>query len=171
MARLILLLTTILGVAGAMLSLQSCEGPAAEAAAPASRNQKLTALPDGSTMIARAGSPERRIADWVNADDGSELTLELARDSFEPSAAKLSPVGLGRVTKIAGILRAAPDAKVTLTASDTLPLSDQRSRELGRFLLGRGLLKTQIAYARTPHDGDTRYDGVEMSIKRTASAQ
>lgn len=171
MARLIILLTTILGVGAAMLALQSCQGPAAEAAAPASPGEKLTALPDGSTIISRAGSPERRLADWVNADDGSGLTLTLASGAFEPSAAKLSPMGLGHATKIAGILRAVPDAKMTLPASDASMLSDQRAQELGKFLLDRGLLKTQIAYASRPNDRDARGGGVEMTITRTAAGQ
>ncbi len=170
MARLILLITTILGVAAAMLSLQSCQGPAAEAAAPTSPREKLTALPDGSTMIARAGSPERRLADWVNADDGSGLTLKFASNYFDPSSIKLSPVGLGHATKIAGILRATPDAQVTLAASGAPNLADQRARALGKFLLDRGLLKTQIAYASRPQHSEAP-DNVEITVKRAAAAQ
>ena len=82
MARLLLSMTLFLVVAAAALSLQSCKSPTTEPVqrAPAT---DLVVLPDGATMIAKPGSLEREIAEWVAEGRGAEARFHIATEAFE----------------------------------------------------------------------------------------
>lgn len=169
MARFLLLLTSILAVAAATLSLQSCKSPPAEPE-PRGPATDLVALPDGATMIAKSGSIERAVADWLDEGRDEEAGFALAAGTFEDGSATLSPRALGRTARLAEILKAAPDTRITLRAPDA-ELGAKRAEALARFLEERGVAKARITIASKTSDRAPAPASVELQIRRTAPAE
>ena len=113
MARILLLMTAVLALGAATLSLQSCGSEAVEAAPPEAATSALVTLPDGSTMAAASGSLTREMADWLASREGQSRTFTF--HGFEEDRPKLTSIGLGRAADLATVLRAPRRSKSPAT--------------------------------------------------------
>ena len=168
MARLVLSMILLLVVAAAALSLQSCKSPTTEPVqrAPAT---DLVVLPDGATMIAKPGSLERKIAEWVTRGHGAEARFHIAAEAFEKDGTTLSPHALGQMARVADILKAAPDTRLIFrTGSDGA--SERRADALARFLEQRGIAKSRLRIISTTEQAAAT-NGFEFDIRRSVPAE
>jgi outer membrane protein OmpA-like peptidoglycan-associated protein len=167
MARLLLSMTLFLVVAAAALSLQSCKSPTTEPVqrAPAT---DLVVLPDGATMIAKPGSLEREIAEWVAEGRGAEARFHIATEAFEKDGTTLSPRALGQMARIADILKAAPDTRLIFRTDGEGP-SEQRANALARFLEQRGIAKSRLRIMPATEQAAVT-NGFEFDIRRSVPA-
>jgi outer membrane lipoprotein-sorting protein len=111
-----MLLTSVLAIGAATLSLQSCGSERVEAAPPEGATSALVTLPDGSTMAAASGSLTREMADWLASRDGQSRTFDF--HGFDEDRAKLTSVGLGRAADLATVLRAAPATTIEIAGDE-----------------------------------------------------
>lgn len=169
MARFFLFLIIILTAAAATLSLQSCKTPAPEPE-PVGPATDLVILPDGATMIARSGSPERALADWIGRREGEETVVALPDAMFGPDRAALSPAALGRTARLADILKTAPDTRIELRADGTAGLATRRAEQLGRFLEERGIDKARISLAGRDHE-PSQSNGIDLVVRRHPASE
>lgn len=116
MPRILLLMTSVLALGAATLSLQSCGSEPVEAAPPEAATSALVTLPDGSTMAAASGSLTREMADWLASRDGQSRTF--AFQGFDEDRPKLTSIGLGRAADLATVLRAAPAATIEIAGDE-----------------------------------------------------
>lgn len=110
MPRILLLMTSVLAIGAATLSLQSCGSEPVEAAPPEAATSALVTLPDGSTMAAASGSLTREMADWLASRDGQSETFTF--HGFDEDRPKLTSIGLGRAADLATVLRAAATIEI-----------------------------------------------------------
>lgn len=116
MPRIFLLMTSVLAIGAATLSLQSCGSEPVEAAPPEAITSTLVTLPDGSTMAAAEGSLTRKMADWLASRDGQSRTFTFR--GFEEDRPRLTSSGLGRAADLATVLRAAPAATIEIAGDE-----------------------------------------------------
>ena len=116
MPRILLLMTSVLAIGAATLSLQSCGSEPVEAAPPEAATSALVTLPDGSTMGAASGSLTREMADWLASRDGQSETFTF--HGFDEDRPKLTSIGLGRAADLATVLRAAPAATIEIAGDE-----------------------------------------------------
>lgn len=168
MARLLLSMTLFLVIAAAALSLQSCKSPTTE---PVQRTPAtdLVVLPDGATMIAKPGSLEREIAEWVAQGRGVEARFHIASEAFEKDGTALSPHALGQMARIADILKAAPDTRL-IFRTDSDGVSQRRADALARFLEQRGIAKGRVRIMSTTEQAAATND-FEFDIRRSVPAE
>ncbi|WP_144037806.1 hypothetical protein [Sphingopyxis sp. KK2] len=131
MPRILLLLTSVLAIGAATLSLQSCGSELVEAAPPAAAASKLVTLPDGSTMAAAKGSLPREMGDWLSSREGANKTFLFK--GFHEDRPELTSAGLGRAADLATVLRAAPAATIDIAGDEA------QIRSLARLLEDRGI--------------------------------
>lgn len=133
-------------LAAVAFSLPSCNDvrPAPEAPAP---KGELVMLGDGTTMVAREGSLNRGIADWLAKSESRSQGFAFGSDAFVADSAQLSPKGLGRAADLGRLLRAAPDTELVLNdaQSPDESLMAARARVLADFLEERGILPDQVS--------------------------
>lgn len=157
MLRFLLLLSTALLAGAAALSLQSCTGEAETAVAverPGSSDD-IVVLPDGATMVARRGSRDRAMAEWLTAAGGEGEAFVFGDATFVPGTARLSRDGLGDGATLASLLRATPDARLRLIgqADASQPdagddsLAHKRGQALASFLVDRGIPADRLEIA------------------------
>lgn len=168
MARLLPSMTLFLVVAAAALSLQSCKSPTTEPVqrAPAT---DLVVLPDGATMIAKPGSLEREIAEWIAQGRGAEARFHITTEAFETDGITLSPQALGEMARVADILKAAPDTRLILKTDSECP-SEQRADALARFLEQRGIAKSRLKTMSTTEQAAATND-FEFDIRRSVPTE
>ena len=169
MARFLLFLMTMLAAAAATLSLQSCKTPPPQPE-PVGPTTDLIILPDGATMIARSGSPERALAEWIGRREGEETGVALSDAMFSPDRTALSPAALGRTARFADILKTAPDTRIELRADETGGLAARRAEQLGRFLEERGIVKARISLAGGDHE-PPQSNGLELVVRRHPASE
>lgn len=169
MARLLLTLTSILFVAAGILSLQSCKSPPAEPE-PRGPATDLVTLPDGATMLAKSGSIEREVADWLDKGSDQDAVFALGAGTFDDGGTALSPRALGRTARLAEILKSAPDIRITFRAGDT-HLGTQRAAALSRFLEERGVAKERMEVATSASTRLAANSQIELQIRRTAPGE
>lgn len=151
MLRFLLLLSTALLAGAAALSLQSCNGEAeAEAEVAVERpggSDDIVVLPDGATMVARRGSRDRAMAEWLTGASVEGEAFVFGDATFLPGTARLSRDGLGEGATLATLLRATPDARLRLVGQADAPqpdvgddsLAHKRGQALAAFLVDRGI--------------------------------
>ncbi|NYF32554.1 hypothetical protein [Sphingopyxis sp. JAI108] len=116
MPRILLLMTSVLAIGAATLSLQSCGSEPVEAAPPEEVKSVLVTLPDGSTMAATKGSLAREMGDWLASRDGQSRAFTF--QGFDEDRPRLTSAGLGRAADLATVLRAAPAATIEIAGGE-----------------------------------------------------
>jgi len=147
MLRFLILLSTALLAGAAAFSLQSCKGKAEVAVERPGSSDDIVVLPDGATMVARRGSRDRAMAEWLTAAGGEGDAFVFGDAIFEPGTARLSRDGLGEGATLATLLRATPDARLRLvgqadaeqSAAGADSLAHKRGQAFAAFLVDRGI--------------------------------
>jgi outer membrane protein OmpA-like peptidoglycan-associated protein len=147
MLRFLLLLSTALLAGAAAFSLQSCKGKAEVAVERPGSSDDIVVLHDGATMVARRGSRDRAMAEWLTAAGGEGDAFVFGDAIFEPGTARLSRDGLGEGATLATLLRATPDARLRLvgqadaeqSAAGADSLAHKRGQAFAAFLVDRGI--------------------------------
>lgn len=155
MLRLLLLVSTVLLAGTAALSLQSCKGEAEVAVERPGSSADIVVLPDGATMVARNGSRDRAMADWLIAAPGKGEAFVFGDSTFVPGTARLTRDGLGEGATLATLLRATPDARLRLVGqadaaqpvAGDASLGFKRGQALAAFLVGRGIPAERLEIA------------------------
>jgi hypothetical protein len=136
MPRILLLMTSVLALGAATLSLQSCGSEPVEAAPSETATSALVTLPDGSTMAAASGSLTREMADWLASRDRQSRTFTF--QGFDEDRPKLTSIGLGRAADLATVLRAAPAATIEIAGDEA------QIRLLAHLLEDRGVASDRM---------------------------
>lgn len=147
MLRFLLLLSTALLAGAAALSLQSCNGEAEVAVERPGGSDDIVVLPDGATIVARRGSRDRAMAEWLTGASVEGEAFVFGDATFLPGTARLSRDGLGEGATLATLLRATPDARLRLVGQADAPqpnvgddsLAHKRGQALAAFLVDRGI--------------------------------
>lgn len=155
MMRFLPLLSTAFLAGAAVLSLQSCKGETEVAVERPGSSDDIVVLPDGATMVARSGSRERAMAEWLTAARGEGEAFVFGDATFIPGTARLTREGLGEGATLATLLRAAPDARLRLVgqadAADHVvggaALANRRGEALAAFLVDRGVPADRLEIA------------------------
>lgn len=143
MPRLLMLLTTFLILSAAALSLQSCKDRPEPAAAPVGSSRDIVVLADGATIVARPGTEDRAMAEWIESAKEREVAFTLRTPMFVQGSARMTSEGLGDAATLATILDATPDARIAIVGRSDEPLDTRlaakRAEALATFLEERGL--------------------------------
>lgn len=176
MLRLLLLLSTALLAGAAALSLQSCKGEAEVAVERRGSSDDIVVLPDGATMVARSGSRDRAMAEWLTAARGEGEAFVFGDATFIPGTARLTRDGLGEGATLATLLRATPDARLRLVgqadaaqpAAGDDSLAHKRGQALAAFLVDRGIPadRLEIVSSASGHGPDQ----LVLFVRRSAPA-
>lgn len=155
MLRFLLFLSTALLAGAAALSLQSCKGGAEVAVERPGSSDDIVVLPDGATMVARRGSRDRAMAEWLAAARGEGEAFVFGDATFVPGTARLTRDGLGEGATLATLLRATPDARLELVGQAVAAgpdtgdnaLAHKRGQALAAFLVDRGIAADRLEIA------------------------
>ena len=144
-----------LAAAISTVSLQSCTVEAERVAVAPGASENIIVLPDGGTMLARHGSLNRSMAEWIGSADKKGASLTAPGAIFETRSTRLTQQGLGDAATLATLLRATPDAHVLIIGRGD-PLDDpvnarlvgqMRSEALATLLESIGVSPEQIGTA------------------------
>jgi outer membrane protein OmpA-like peptidoglycan-associated protein len=176
MLRSLLFLSAAFLAGAAVLSLQSCKGETEVAVERPGTSDDIVVLPDGATMVARSGSRDRAMAEWLTAARGEGEAFVFGDAAFIPGTARLSREGLGDGATLVTLLRATPDARLRLVgqadAADHVAggdaLARKRGEALAAFLVDRGIPadRLEIAPPASGHDPA----GLLLFARRSAPA-
>ncbi|WP_447756412.1 OmpA family protein [Sphingopyxis fribergensis] len=155
MLRSLLLLSTALLAGAAALSLQSFKGETEVAVERPGSSDDIVVLPDGATIVARRGSRDRAMAEWLTAARGEGEAFVFGDGTFVPGTARLTRDGLGEGATLATLLRATPDARLRLvgqadaaqSAAGDDSLAHKRGQALAAFLVDRGIPADRLEIA------------------------
>lgn len=176
MPRILLLLTFLLAIATATLLLQSCTKEPQALAAPVGDSRDIVILADGATMVARPGTQDRAMAEWIAAAKNGEADFAVGDKMFVRGSNRMTAEGLGDAATLATILRATPDARIAIIGlnedtnrgAGTSGLADERARALATFLNERGL--TDDRWHIAPQTGEPVQHGQLRLVARRGSA-
>lgn len=123
----------------------------AAASPPKTSQGHLVVLPD-SAIVARPGSTEEQLAEFLASDQPPPRTFRFEGTEFQPWASKPNPPTLQTMYTIVQILRAYPKVKVTLvgytdndgTAEQNLVLARQRVDRMSAILVAGGITAGRI---------------------------
>lgn len=155
MLRFPLFLSAAFLAGAAVLSLQSCKGETEVAVVRAGSSDDIVVLPDGATIVARRGSRDRAMAEWLTAARGEGEAFVFGDATFIPGTARLTREGLGEGATLATLLRATPDARLRLVgqadaaehAAGGAALANRRGEALAAFLVDRGVPADRLEIA------------------------
>jgi len=111
----------------------------------------IVALRDGSTLVARSGTPGREIVDWL-ASDAPEGRFELGGRQFVGRLADPTIEARVRVPRLIAMLRADSDVDVEIVghsdrsgdAAADRALSEERATRLAQLLRAGGIARDRI---------------------------
>ena len=142
-SRRLLPITAVLVAATIVaFTLQSCAPAAEKLAVAPGASENIIVLPDGGTMLAKQGTVNRSMADWIGTADKKGASLTAPGAIFEVRSTRLTQQGLGDAATLANLLRATPDAHILIIGRGD-PLDDpvnarligqMRSEALAGFL-------------------------------------
>lgn len=174
MPRILLLLTSLLAIAAATVSLQSCTKEPQAPGAPTGDSRDIVVLSDGATMVARPGTRDRAMAEWIAAAKEGEAGFAVGDKMFVRGGNRMTADGLGDAATLATILRATPDARIIGIGEEAhreagaTRLADERARALATFLEERGLKDDR--WHITPQTGGPPQHGQLRLVARRGSA-
>jgi outer membrane protein OmpA-like peptidoglycan-associated protein len=125
--------------------------PKAQAAAPRATAPRIIVLPD-SAIAVQKGSPEEHLADFLASDAPAPRTFRFEGSEYEPWSSKPNPPTLRMMYAMTQILRAYPNAKMTLagytdndgTAAQNLALASERVDRMAEILVHGGVRPSRI---------------------------
>jgi outer membrane protein OmpA-like peptidoglycan-associated protein len=139
-------------------------------------SRDIVVLSDGATMVARPGTRDRAMAEWIAAAKEREAGFAVGDKMFVRGSNRMTAEGLGDAATLATILRATPDARIAIIGigedanreAGTTRLADQRARALATFLEERGLKDDR--WHITPQTGGPPQQGQLRLVARRGSA-
>lgn len=90
----------------------------------------VVALPNGTTLLEPRGSAGREIVDWLETHPDGGKSFEVGGDQFLGDSAELTPQSVGRVSRLATLLKAHPEVRVAIIGYSAAERDDQLSRDL-----------------------------------------
>lgn len=131
-----------------------------EATAPLpGRSDEILVLADGATMVARPGSRDRAMADWIASATDEGTSHSFGNIMFVPGTSRFTRQGLGDAAVLETLLRATPDLRMVLIgrsngADGDTAVRRERAEALSEFLIARGIANDRVAVAKREDDGE-----------------
>ncbi len=151
----------LIAVAGIALavSLKSCAdrhsvvGPAA-----ANFASEVAILGDGTPMFAPNGTVARTLADWLQDPRSTERYFEVGGAQFRPGAIEPLPEAIARLTRLAAMLQAYPDAEARIVGYAApsgnghadAALAHNRGQHVIDMLVADGVRRSRLGLADRP---------------------
>ncbi len=107
----------------------------------------IVSLRDGLTMIAQQGTVGRELVDWLAQRKAGQKSFQLGGQEFIGRSAEPTAESVGRIPRLAAMLRANPDVRATVIghasasgdAKADMVLSEARAATLVSRLRGAGI--------------------------------
>jgi outer membrane protein OmpA-like peptidoglycan-associated protein len=84
------------------------------------------------TLVAPSGTPGREIADWLETHPNGTRNFEVGGHQFLGDTAQLTPESIERLSRLAVMLKAARDAKVSIIGYSAPEATERASSELSQ---------------------------------------
>jgi hypothetical protein len=149
---------TLLALVAAAPTLGGCN-ERSEATAPLpGRSDEILVLADGATMVARPGSSDRAMAEWIATATDEGTSYSFGDVMFVPGTSRFTRRGLGDAAVLETLLRATPDLRMILIGSSNGADADkavrrERAEALLEFLKDRGVAKDRVAVTDRKNGG------------------
>ncbi|MBO9713821.1 OmpA family protein [Sphingomonas sp.] len=145
-----------LSLAGVLLlSMRACSTAKTERRLAATENTTadIVDLPDGGTLMASKGTVTRSLVDWLKSDADTG-NFELGGQEFVGRTAQPTPESLGRVPRLAAMLKAYPEVHLVVTghasasgnAAADEALALERAKAAAKLIEGSGIPAERIRF-------------------------
>jgi outer membrane protein OmpA-like peptidoglycan-associated protein len=156
MIRLLLLILFIAAGAAMTFGLKSCADRRPVDATPAVNfNSEVAILGDGTPIFAPNGTIGRTLADWLRDPESTRRYFEVGGEQFPRNAIDPLPAAKARLTRLAAMLQAYPDAQVQVVgfaapsrdAASDARLAELRSQRVVDLLAEGGVRRSRLSIA------------------------
>lgn len=159
MIRLMALLLFLSAGIAAMLTVKSCSERDPAAGPPAANfDTKVAILGDRTPIFAPNGTIGRTLADWLQDSRSTQHYFEVGGAQFGPGVADPLPEAKARLTRLAAMLQAYPEAQAQVIGFAAPPrngvpaaqLARERSQRVIELLVTDGVRRSRLGLGEQP---------------------